>query len=274
MNAVVFDVALTAYIVAAAAALGSLFGRREDLARFARLLTAAGWVCHTGAIVLRGVELRRAPVLTLAESVSVVIWVAVLFGLWIEYRYGITTFGAFFLPAILALGLGLPTGLRGLALEPQSQSGWAVVHVALILVGLAALVLNFGSALMYVLQERQIKAKRRGAFYYGLPALEPLDHLTLVTLTVGFPFLTVGLLLGILQAWGVLQAGRSWASLLAGDPLALFSLVMWLVYAATLSGRAVGWWRGRRAAYFAIVGFCVLLATLGAGALFHGRHGS
>jgi ABC-type transport system involved in cytochrome c biogenesis permease subunit len=63
-------------------------------------------------------------------------------------------------------------------------------------------------------------------------------------------------------------------SLLAGDPLALFSLVMWLVYAATLSGRAIGRWRGRRAAYFAIAGFCVLLATLGAGALFHGRHGS
>jgi ABC-type transport system involved in cytochrome c biogenesis permease subunit len=85
---------------------------------------------------------------------------------------------------------------------------------------------------------------------------------------VGFPFLTVGLLLGLVQA------GRSWASLLGGDPLALFSLVMWLVYAATLSGRAVGRWRGRRAAYFAIAGFCVLLATLGAGAFFHGRHGS
>jgi ABC-type transport system involved in cytochrome c biogenesis permease subunit len=274
MNAVVFDIALTAYIIAAAAALGSLFGRWDDLARFARLLTAAGWVCHTAAIVLRGVDLGRAPVLTLAEVVSVVIWVAVLFGLWIEYRYGITTFGAFFLPVILAMGLGLPTGLRDLALEPQSQSGWALVHVALVLVGLAALVLNFGSALMYVLQERQIKAKRPGAFYYGLPALETLDHLTLVTLTVGFPFLTVGLALGILRAWGVPQAGRSWASLLAGDPRALFSLLMWLVYAATLWGRTFGWWRGRRAAYFAIAGFCVLLAMLGAGVVFHGRHGS
>ncbi len=268
MNAVVFDVALTAYIIAALAAVGSLFGRREDLARFARLLTAAGWLCHTAALVLRGVELGRAPVRTLAEGVSVVIWVAVLLGLWIEHRYGITTFGAFFLPVILALGLGLPTGLRDLALEPQSQSGWALVHVSLVLVGLAALVLNFGSALMYVLQERQIKSKRTGTIYYGLPALETLDHLTLVTLTVGFPFLTVGLLLGLLQA------GRSWANVLAGDPLALSSLLMWLVYAATLSGRTVGRWRGRRAAYFAIAGFCVLLATLGAGALFHGRHGS
>jgi len=268
VNAVVFDVALTAYIIAAAAALGSLFGRREDLARLARRLTAVGWMCHTAAIVLRGLELRRAPALTLAESVSIVIWVAVLLGLWIESRHGITTFDAFFLPVILALGLGLPTGLRDLALEPQSQSGWTLVHVALVLVGLAALVLNFGSALMYILQERQIKTKRPGAFYYGLPALETLDHLTLVTLTVGFPFLTVGLLLGLLQA------GRSWAGLLAGDPLALSSLLMWVVYAATLSGRTLGAWRGRRAAYFAIAGFCVLLVTLGAGALFHGRHGS
>lgn len=267
MNAVVFDVALTAYILAAAAALGSLLARREDLARFARLLTVAGWVCQTGAIILRGVELRRAPVLTLAETVSVVIWVAVLVGLWIEYRFGITTFGAFFLPVILALGLGLPTGLRDLALEPHTQSGWAVVHVALILLGLAALVLNFGSAMMYVLQERQIKAKRRGVLYYGLPALETLDHLTLVTLTVGFPFLTVGLLLG------VLRTGRSWAGFFEGDPRVLFSLLMWLVYAVTLSGRAIGRWRGRRAAYFAIAGFCVLLVTLGVGALFEGRHG-
>lgn len=70
MNAVVFDVALTAYIIAAAAALGSLFGRREDLARFALVLTAAGWVCHTGAIILRWVDLRRVPVLTLAEAVD------------------------------------------------------------------------------------------------------------------------------------------------------------------------------------------------------------
>ena len=51
MNAVVFDVALTAYIIAAAAAAGSLFGRRDDLARFARVLTAAGYGPITTEIV-------------------------------------------------------------------------------------------------------------------------------------------------------------------------------------------------------------------------------
>lgn len=93
MNAVLFDVALTAYILAAAAALASLVWRRDDLSRVARLLTQGGWVCHTAAIVLRGVELGRAPVLTLAEVVSVVIWLAVFLDLWVERRYGITTFG-------------------------------------------------------------------------------------------------------------------------------------------------------------------------------------
>jgi ABC-type transport system involved in cytochrome c biogenesis permease subunit len=268
VNAVVFDVALTAYILAAVAALSSLIWRRDDLGRAARVLTLAGWICHTAAVGLRGVELGRTPVLTLAEVVSVVIWVAVLVDLVVERRYGITAFGAFLLPVVLALGLGLPTGLRDLALEPQASSAWILVHVALVLVGLAALVLNFGSALMYVLQERQLKAKRPGVFYYGMPSLQTLDRLTLVTLTVAFPFLTVGLGLG------VVRAGHAWGRDLMLDPLALFSIVMWLVYAATLSGRVVGRWGGRRAAYFAIVGFCVLLATLGAGVIFQGRHGS
>ena len=58
---------------------------------------------------------------------------------------------------------------------------------------------------MYLLQEHQLKAKRPGAFYYRLPALETLDQLTFRTLALGFPFLTTGLVLGALwarTAWG------------------------------------------------------------------------
>ena len=128
--------------------------------------------------------------------------------------------------------------------------------------------LNFGIALMYVLRERQLRHKRTGTFYRRLPPLETLDRLAVGTLTIGFPFLTVGLTLG------VLSAPAAWGSLLTFDPLALFSLVMWMIYAATLLGRVMGQWGGRRAAYYAIAGFCVLLATLSAGIFLHGRHGS
>jgi ABC-type transport system involved in cytochrome c biogenesis permease subunit len=267
VNAVLFDVALTAYILAAAAAIGSLAGRRDQLAWIGLLLTQAGWICHTGAVILRGIELRRLPFSTLAEMISLLIWAVILLDFWVERHRRVRPLSAFVLPVVLALGLGLPTGLRSIVLEPP-VTGWIMVHVALLLVGLAALVLNFVGALMYLVVERQLKAKRPGAAYYRLPPLETLDRLTVATLTVAFPFLTVGL------ALGVLSARRAWGSVIAFDPLALFSMLMWVIYAATLLGRVLGHWRGRRAAYFSIAGFCVMLATLSAGVFLHGRHGS
>jgi ABC-type uncharacterized transport system permease subunit len=265
VNAVVFDVALTAYIVAAAAALGSLAGRQEELGRFASLMAGAGFICHTVALILRWVERGRLPVTSVAESVSLVIWAAVGAVLLIERRRDLGALRAFVLPAVLALGLGLPTGLRSLVLEPRA-SGIGMVHVSLVLIGLAALVLNFGGSLMYILQERQLKSRRPGKIFYSLPPLDVLDRLTYATLAAGFPFLTSGLLIGVLSWPGGVER-------FALDPLAAISIVMWVVYALTLAGRAIGYWRGRRAAYYAVAGFGVLLLTLGVGALFQARHG-
>jgi ABC-type uncharacterized transport system permease subunit len=58
------------------------------------------------------------------------------------------------------------------------------------------------------------------------------------------------------------------------DPLASMSFHAWAIYAATLGGRAVVGLHGRRAAYFAVFGFTVLVLTLGAGFFLPGRHGS
>lgn len=266
MNAVLYDIALTAYIVATVSALGDLLGRREGLARLTVLMTQTGWIVHTAALIVRARELGRVPLGSLPEMVSAVIWAAVLLELIVERQYRTRALGAFVLPVVLALGLALPTGLRGLVEEPQIRSAWLWVHVALALIGLAALVLNFAGAVMYLLQERQLKAKRPGTAYYRLPSLDTLDRLSHRTLTVGFPFLTAGLLLG------VLAAGTAWGSVLTFDPLAVFSGVMWVVYAASLASRTLGGWRGRRAAYLAIAGFAALLLALGGGVLLEGRH--
>jgi cytochrome c-type biogenesis protein CcsB len=268
VNAVLYDVALTAYIVATVFSLAYLLGRREALSRVASLTIQTGWVIHTVALVVRAVELRRLPLLTLAEGVSVVIWAAVCLEIWAERRYRTRVLAAFVLPIVLALGLALPTGLRTLALPPRVRSTWVLVHVILALLGLAAFVVNFAGAVMYLLQERQLKTKRPGAVYYRLPSLETLDRITYRALTIGFPFLTAGLLLGVV--W----ARPAWGSVLTFDPLAFASVAMWAVYAATLAGRTLGSWKGRRGAYFAVAGFCTLLLTLGAGVLLQGRHGS
>jgi ABC-type transport system involved in cytochrome c biogenesis permease subunit len=268
VNAVLYDVALTAYIGATGTAISALAWRSDGLARLTTLLMQAGWVCHTAALAARGVELGRVPLATVPELVSVVIWAAVLLELWAERRLQSPALAAFVLPVVLALGLALPTELRAFALGPRVRNAWVWAHATLALIGLAALVLNFAGALMYLLQERQLKAKHPGRLYYGLPSLEVLDRLSLRTLTLGFPFLTAALLLGVV--W----AGTAWGSVLTYDPVALLSPLAWVVYATTLSGRLTGWWRGRRAAYFSVAGFCMLLLTLGAGLMLQGRHGS
>src|SRR6267378_260309 len=157
---------------------------------------------------------------------------------------------------------------RPVTLAPALGNAWIWIHIALALVGIAAFVLNFAGAIMYLLQERQIRHKRPGRFYHRLPPLETLDRWTYRTLALGFPFLTTGLILG--AVW----ARTAWGSVFAFDPLAFFSLVAWLIYAGTLAGRAAGGWHGRRAAYFAIFGFAALVVTLGAGLFLPGRHGA
>jgi ABC-type uncharacterized transport system permease subunit len=251
--------AVIAYVLASGLALAYLVQREEVVYRLTTGVTLAGWALHTVALIARTVETGRPPLSAFPEAVSVAVWAVVLLEQWIERQHGIKVLGAFVLPVVAVFGIGQTVAMPAMA--PTLHNVWITVHVALALVGIAAFVLNFAGAIMYLLQERQLKARRPGAFYYRLPSLEVLDHLTSRTLTVGFPFLTVGLMLGAL-----------WAGRL--DPMIVSSAVAWIIYALILAGRAVAGWRGRRAAYFAIVGFAALMITLGAGFLMPGPHGS
>lgn len=266
MHGTVLSLAIIAYVCAMGLALAYLIQRHELTYRLSSIATLGGWACHTLALVLRAVEIGRPPLASLPDALSVAVWVVVLLEMIVERRGGVKVLGAFVLPIVVILAVKASTALPG-NLGPALGDAWIWVHIALALVGIAAFVLNFAGAIMYLLQERQLKAKRPGAFYYRLPALETLDHLTYRTLALGFPFLTVALILG--AAW----ARTAWGSVFAFDPLALLSMVAWVIYAGTLAGRSAGGWHGRRAAYFAIIGFAALVLTLSAGLFLPGRHG-
>ena len=47
---------------------------------------------------------------------------------------------------------------------------------------------------MYLLQEKQVKRKKMGALFRRLPSLDVLDDINYRCLTIGFPFLTVGII--------------------------------------------------------------------------------
>jgi ABC-type uncharacterized transport system permease subunit len=264
MLAVLSNLALIGYACSTGLALAYLVQREEIVHRLAGLTTMAAWAIHSIILIAVAVETGRPPLGNMSEAVSTAVWVVVLLEMLVERRWRMPALGAFVMPVVLILSLNAS------ATRPQIseafRGAWVWVHIALAMIGIAAFVLNFAGALMYLLQERQLKTKRPGAFYYRLPDLQTLDRLTYRTLAVGFAFLTTGLILG--AVW----ARTAWV--LTFDPLASLSSLAWAIYAATLAGRAVAGLHGRRAAYLVVVGFAMLVLTLGAGLFLPGRHGS
>ncbi len=88
-----------------------------------------------------------------------------------------------------------------------------------------------------------------------LPSAEELDRITYKTITIAFPLLT------LMIAAGAYWANRTWGSYWSWDPKETWAAITWLVYAGYLHMRVTRGWRGRRAAYFAILGFAVVMFT-------------
>jgi cytochrome c-type biogenesis protein CcsB len=88
-----------------------------------------------------------------------------------------------------------------------------------------------------------------------LPSAVELDRITYKTICLAFPLLT------LMIAAGAYWANQTWGSYWSWDPKETWAAITWLVYAGYLHMRITRGWRGRRAAYFAILGFVVVMFT-------------
>jgi cytochrome c-type biogenesis protein CcsB len=100
-----------------------------------------------------------------------------------------------------------------------------------------------------------------------LPSLESLDHLMYKTACIAFAGLAMLLITGAI--WANESWGRPWGF----DSKETGALIAWLTYAAFLHTRISRGWSGRSSAYFAIVGFLLVIFTyLGVSYLLPGLH--
>jgi len=107
------------------------------------------------------------------------------------------------------------------------------------------------AAALYLLQFRELKSKRFGQVFRLFPPLERLDRLNHLSLVMGFPTVTLGVLLG----FGVRYAG--------GVPVdaaqIVWGMLTWLVLGWAVGVRVVRHWAGRRAAFASIAGFVAVV---------------
>ncbi|MEX0658122.1 MAG: c-type cytochrome biogenesis protein CcsB [Egibacteraceae bacterium] len=96
------------------------------------------------------------------------------------------------------------------------------------------------------------------AAWYAVPALPSsarLDNLGYRIIAFGFPIFTFGVIAGAI--WAEEAWGRYWG----WDPKETGSFFTWTLYAAYLHARSTAGWRGRRAAWVAMVAFLALMVT-------------
>jgi len=199
-NALIY-LTLIAYFGATGLWLGFFLAQRENLCRAGAWLLVVGLTFHTLALIFRTWAAGYLPVATLGQTLLVSAWALTAAFLILYWLFPIKVLGALTSPlaALMVSGaLILPQGQS--AVSPLLQSLWLTVHIILALLGNAALTLAFLGGIFYLVQERQLKAKKFGFFYRRLPSLEQLDALNYWCLTIGFPLLTGGIISGSLYA--------------------------------------------------------------------------
>jgi cytochrome c-type biogenesis protein CcsB len=108
---------------------------------------------------------------------------------------------------------------------------------------------------------------KRDEVVSALPPLKAIDSLLYRSVGVAFP------LLSLLLITGAVWANESWGRYWGWDSKEVGALVAWMAYAGFLHTRIAHGWRGRRSAYFALLGFALVIFTwLGVSFILPGLH--
>jgi HemX protein len=257
MVTIIFAVALVLYL-GASGSLAASFANGRGVATRAGAAMAAGAVAlHGAGLVLFTLRYAELPLVGLAPSLSTLAFLIAVFLFIATMADDSRPVGLVLVPLIavllaIALVLGIaPSG------QPLAFSGlWFSLHVLLAFIGYAGLAIAFAAGLLYLLQFRELKDKRLGRIFRFFPSLPALDALGRRGLGIGFPALTLALLIG--WAWTV-RFHRTWGMT---DPQVIWGVLTWVAFAVVTVVRiAPSPDTERRAALASVVGFVVVVAA-------------
>jgi len=263
-----FTVALCFELLATGGFIVFIVRQEKWIFRCSYWILITGFLFHTIFLAYRYYLLGAAPILDLKSALSFFAWSIICVYLIIQSRFKLMVLGSFVAPFaafLMIISSAMPWTEE--PVKPLFKSLWLTIHVGTVFIGDALLAIAFLAAIMYLIQEYQIKQKRLGAIYSRLPSLATLDRINYYSIVYGFPFLTVGMITGSVYAQYALGSYWQW------DPKEVWSLISWLFYAALLHQRIAVGWQGRRAAIMAIICFSVLVFTfVGVSLLMGGYH--
>jgi ABC-type transport system involved in cytochrome c biogenesis permease subunit len=256
------------YGLALVAELARFFVRSGIRWYVAAGLMALGWLVQTAFLTNLVLKNPMVPVTTPFESVVVLSWIVALIGLYLMVRSPKqVAAGIFVLP--LVLGLVIIAGWFAPRQSDWHERGgmiafWGTVHGVFLLAGAVFTCVAFFAGVMYLVQMRRLKAKRPSRFGLALPSLEQSERINRGAITIAFPLLTFGLLIGMILSVAARYEGNTITlahTLRWTDPKVLSALLMWLVFAILLHARFRPAMRGKSVMVLTIVAFAFLVFT-------------
>jgi ABC-type transport system involved in cytochrome c biogenesis permease subunit len=258
MSVIILRIAAAVYAASTAAYIVYFARpRHRRLATAGAALLSVAFVVHAIAIGVGCSEFGGAEFFSLRGGLVLMVWLAAGAYLLLLRFYHLPTLGAFITPFILVVLIPALFGSPGHPeLPPEAvRHPTLTLHILSAALGVALFGIAFGAAVMYLLQEREVKGKRFGALFSRLPSLDALDRMVQRLVRAGFVVYTVALVAGTITATAVWKSAWSW------DPQQIVSMLVWLLYGALVQLRHSGW-HGRRYALLTLVGFVLVLGSM------------
>ena len=225
------------------------------LGPIAAALTVLAFSFHLLGVVTRGLAAGRAPWGNMYEFALVVSLAVTAAFLVFLRKEPIRALGVWITSIVLlTLGLGVTVLYTSAgALVPVLNSYWLVIHVAAAMTAGGVFTLGAVTTLLYLVklraERRQPAGVSAGRYVGQLPSAATLNRIGHTAHLFAFPIWTFAVIAGAI--WAENSWGRYWG----WDPKETWAFVTWVLYAAYLHAEATAGWRGKKAAWFALLGF-------------------
>lgn len=248
--------ALVLYLAVAAIQIGSLVRSQRLVPRTGVTFVALAVVLHACGLAAFVATYHELPLVGLAPSLSTL---AFLIGAFLLVIWAFQE-GRQVALVLLPLVAGLLVIALALEIRPAGhvlafRGWWLAFHIMMGFIGYVGLAVACAAGLLYLVQFRELKGKRFGRVFRFFPSLATLDRLGRLGLHVGFPSLTLNLLLG--WAWTI----RFRHSFAFATPQVIWGVITWIVFLAAMAAGSRGASRARRGAFASVLGFAVVVAA-------------
>nr|YP_010621334.1 cytochrome c biogenesis protein [Cuscuta epithymum]WBF90879.1 cytochrome c biogenesis protein [Cuscuta epithymum] len=222
------------------------------------------FLCITGLLATHWISSGHFPLSDLSESLLFLSWSFALINSLSYLKKNTKLLSTIISPIDFSIQAFATSGLfteikKYSILVPALQSQWLIMHVSMMIVGYAALIC--GSLLSVALMVITFR-KNENIFqmnyifsannFYKIQLSKELDYWSYRVISLGFIFLTIGILSGAL--W----ANEAWGSYWSWDPKETWAFITWIVFSIYLHTRRNRTFEGATSAIVASIGFLII----------------